>query len=160
MKDTVIFDLDGTLALIGHRKHFVECDKKDQDWDAFYEGCDKDDPNPDIFELFRNLTDNTRDPENEKDIYKVLIFSGRSEVVREKTIIWLRSHTGFGTDYLNGILKMRPAGDFTPDDELKKKWAEELGIHRIAMVFDDRDKVVKMWRSLGLTCLQVAEGNF
>jgi hypothetical protein len=27
-------------------------------------------------------------------------------------------------------------------------------------VLDDRDKVVAMWRSKGLICLQVAEGNF
>lgn len=31
---------------------------------------------------------------------------------------------------------------------------------RIAMVFDDRDKVVAMWRRQGLTCLQVAPGDF
>jgi len=27
-------------------------------------------------------------------------------------------------------------------------------------VFDDRDKVVKMWRNQGLRCCQVAEGDF
>ena len=30
----------------------------------------------------------------------------------------------------------------------------------ILAVFDDRDRVVDMWRSLGLTCLQVAYGKF
>jgi len=28
------------------------------------------------------------------------------------------------------------------------------------MVFDDRDKVVNMWRENGIPCLQVAPGNF
>lgn len=27
-------------------------------------------------------------------------------------------------------------------------------------VFDDRDRVVKMWRDIGLRCLQVQEGDF
>ena len=27
-------------------------------------------------------------------------------------------------------------------------------------VLDDRNQVVKMWRENGLTCLQVAEGDF
>jgi len=32
--------------------------------------------------------------------------------------------------------------------------------YRIVGVFDDRDQVVRMWRRLGLTVFQVAEGNF
>jgi hypothetical protein len=27
-------------------------------------------------------------------------------------------------------------------------------------VFDDKTKAVKMWRDLGLTCFQVAQGDF
>ena len=29
-----------------------------------------------------------------------------------------------------------------------------------SIVLDDRKQVVDMWRSLGLTCLQVADGDF
>ena len=49
-----------------------------------------------------------------------------------------------------------------PDDELKKRWLDQLftNTEDILCVFDDRDKVVKMWRDSGLTCFQVAEGNF
>lgn len=157
MKNIVIFDLDGTLALIDHRRHYVECDRKDQKWDAFYQACDKDLPNSDILDLFISLADYTKDDYNK---YEIRIFSGRSDSVRDITIEWLSTHSGFGTQWIGEILKMRPEGDFTPDDILKKQWAEELGIDRIAMIFDDRNKVVKMWRSLGLTCLQVAPGDF
>lgn len=159
MKNVIIFDLDGTLALIDHRKHFVECDQDKQDWDAFYEACDKDLPNLEIIKLFINLADNVKD-EHDDDIYDVKIFTGRSESVRHKTLLWLEDHTLFGYTWLNKILLMRPIADFAPDDVLKKKWAEEIGIDRIAMVFDDRAKVVKMWRELGLTCMQVAPGDF
>ena len=51
-----------------------------------------------------------------------------------------------------------------PDDKLKKGWLDDIfpgkDKDRILCVFDDRDKVVKMWRDSGLTCMQVAPGNF
>ncbi len=71
----MIFDLDGTLALIDHRKHFVECDRKDQDWDAFYKACEKDEPNWPIIEFY-NYYSAVYGPDN------VWIFSGRSSIVR------------------------------------------------------------------------------
>ena len=33
-------------------------------------------------------------------------------------------------------------------------------IGNVLGVFEDRDRVVKMWRDLGITCFQVAEGDF
>ena len=36
---------------------------------------------------------------------------------------------------------------------------EELG-GKIDLVFDDRNKVVDMWRNRGTTVVQVAEGDF
>ena len=146
MKDTIIFDLDGTLALIDHRRHFVECPREQQNWDAFYEACTNDEPNLPLMRLMSVLHEHYP---------HVLIYSGRSSKVMDKTIAWLEFYK---VQYDH--LRMRVEEDFTPDNELKKKWAEEWGINRIAMVFDDRAKVVKMWRELGITCLQVAEGNF
>jgi hypothetical protein len=55
---------------------------------------------------------------------------------------------------------MRAASDFTPDEELKRQWIEEYKLEHILCIFDDRKKVVDMWRSLGLTCFQVAPGDF
>jgi hypothetical protein len=56
---------------------------------------------------------------------------------------------------------MRPEKDYTPDDALKHKWLMELGgPDKIFCVFDDRQKVVDMWRSHGITCFQVAPGKF
>ena len=48
----------------------------------------------------------------------------------------------------------------------KRDWLNdllnELNISKedIFCIFDDRDKVVKMWREEGLTCMQVAPGDF
>jgi hypothetical protein len=87
--------------------------------------------------------------------YNMVILSGRDAISKTATMSWLRN---------NGIefdeLRMRPQGTFTPDDVLKKGWLDELGAENIFCVFDDRDKVVKMWRDNGLTCFQVNYGNF
>lgn len=151
----VIFDLDGTLADCKHRKHYIHkpafFDDADppweSDWAAFFEACDRDRPIYPVISIYKQLDDHG---------VKLYIFSGRSDNVREKTRRWLRR---FGIKY--ELLFMRPSGDVTPDEELKASWVEIIGgAKEISYVFDDRDKVVKMWRSLGITCFQVAEGDF
>ncbi|WGN90708.1 PseT-like polynucleotide kinase phosphatase [Burkholderia phage vB_BglM_WTB] len=61
------------------------------------------------------------------------------------------------------LRRMRPHGDTTPDDQLKRKWLHSLSPvdrARLIAVFDDRQKVVDMWRSEGVPCFQVAPGDF
>jgi len=62
---------------------------------------------------------------------------------------------------------MRPTGGnfkFMADDKLKKMWLDDLfpgdKKDRILCVFDDRQKVVDMWRDNGIDCFQVAPGDF
>ena len=59
---------------------------------------------------------------------------------------------------------MRPEDKhFLPDDELKQDWVDNdphIDKDDIFAVFDDRQKVVDMWRANGFTCFQVADGNF
>ena len=48
-----------------------------------------------------------------------------------------------------------------PDDILKKKMLDTfVDINDVFLVVDDRNKVVDMWRGLGLTVFQVAPGDF
>lgn len=151
MKPLYIFDLDGTLALIGHRRHYVERAKgKKQDWAAFHAACVDDLPNAPVIETMRRLWAEA----------EVRIFSGRSDEVREQTEAWLAKHRCYPG---RASLTMRAAGDFTPDDVLKRRWYEALPAfdrRRLVAVFDDRDRVVAMWRALGVTCFQVAPGDF
>ena len=139
----VIFDLDGTLALISHRRHFVE--NGNRDWDGFFGACDKDEPNWPVIDVYHAMRDAG---------HHVLIWSGRSDAVRDKTESWLEKHLGHVPR-----LRMRKAGDYTPDHTLKERWLDELGTPP-AMVFDDRTRVVNMWRDRGVTCFQVAPGDF
>lgn len=64
--------------------------------------------------------------------------------------------------FLDPILLMRDAGDYRKDAVVKEEIYETCikGKWNVHLVFDDRDQVVKMWRSKGLTCYQVANGGF
>ena len=59
---------------------------------------------------------------------------------------------------------MRPhkTMNFVPDEVLKKQMLDDapFDIDDVYLVVDDRQKVVDMWRNLGLTVFQVAPGNF
>ena len=57
---------------------------------------------------------------------------------------------------------MRPIRSFTPDDKLKNDWLNTKFPDKddVLCVFDDRDKVVDMWRRNGISCFQVAPGTF
>lgn len=129
-----IFDVDGTLAIMSNRSPF--------DWDKVI----NDKPNLPVVELVRDL----------KSKHKIIIFSGRDSVCKEETMTWL-SMWGISWDYID----MRTEGDTRKDSIVKKEMFDKVkNNYNILGVFDDRNQVVEMWRSLGLTCFQVAEGNF
>ena len=147
---TVIVDLDGTLALNLHRYHFIDKSTGNKvDWNSYFEACDKDLPNKPVIESIRALKEFG---------YQIHIFSARGDIVKAKTIKWLERYF-VPYDHLT----MRKMDSFIPDEDLKKSWLLKYYPdykNDILCVFDDREKVVKMWRSLGLTCFQVAEGDF
>ena len=145
MKKTfIVCDLDGTLANIEHRRYLVE--SKPKQWDEFYARCKDDSPNLPVIEVVRALTLS----------YLMIIVSGRRESTRRDTIKWLSDNRIVYSDLI-----MRPDGDFRADDILKEEILNtKFNKEQILCVFDDRDKVVQMWRRNGLTCFQVADGNF
>lgn len=146
MKDKIIVDLDGTLANIEHRRHLVK--KPNHRWREFFERCVDDTP---VFPVIRAVQVLCRAG------YEVHIFSGRGEEVRPQTERWLNQNM---VPY--NTLRMRPEKSYTPDEILKRSWLLEDPTFKpsVLLVLDDRDKVVRMWRDEGLTCLQVAPGNF
>jgi FMN phosphatase YigB (HAD superfamily) len=154
-KPIILFDLDGTLADITHRRHLVEGEKTDAKWRAFYAACSADLVNEAVAHIFRSLYYSENWDEERK--YEIWIVSGRSNEVKKETRAWLRKH-----DLIPTKLLMRQAGDHQPDHKLKRSWLIDGTIPkvRVLCVFDDRDSVVAMWRSEGLTCFQVAAGNF
>ena len=50
---------------------------------------------------------------------------------------------------------------FMPDEKLKKVMLDTfVDIDDVFCIFEDRKKVVDMWRGLGLTCFEVEEAIF
>jgi hypothetical protein len=91
-----------------------------------------------------------------------IVVSGRMDVddVRLDTGTWIQDHVGWQAG--SYPLYMRAKGDYRPDDVVKRElydW-QIKDKYNVLVVLDDRDRVVKMWRELGLQCLQVAEGDF
>ena len=149
----VIFDLDGTIALIDDRRKLSTKDNGKIDWDVFFnpDNINLDQPNNAVITMLRLLKDAGN---------RIVILSGRSKVTKDATKVWLKKF-----DVPFDVLKMRPTSrDFMymPDDQLKQMWLNQLFPDKndIVCIFDDRQKVVDMWRNNGLTCMQVANGDF
>lgn len=135
--DAVLVDIDGTVAVMGERSPY----------DMTRVGEDR--PHPPVIAAVRAMR---------AAGYRVVFCSGRSEDARAATEKWLATHLDVGYD----ALFMRAVGDQRKDSIVKAEIFEREIRHayRILCVFDDRDQVVRMWRALGLTVFQVAEGDF
>ena len=149
IKSLYIFDIDGTLADCANRLHWIEEEPKD--YKTFYAMCTYDTPIVDMLELARTLQASGAD---------IWYFTGRSEECRDRTTMWLRRH---GLYPKSEELMMRPTGCYDKDDVLKEDMYRAMfddDKDRITCVFEDRQRVVDMWRSCGVRCLQVSSGNY
>jgi len=140
----VVFDLDGTLADVEHRRHLVRGAKPD--WRSFYRSCVTDAPKPEVIGALKA---------HQAAGHRVEIWSGRSDEVKLETHDWLEAQ-GIDPSLLT---RMRDRRDFTPDHDLKRSWLAACDA-RPDVVYDDRNKVVAMWRAEGIACFQVAPGDF
>jgi predicted kinase len=136
----IICDLDGTLALFDHHRGPFETHK-----------CADDKLNTVVADVITEMWTAG---------WEVLFVSGREGKFRRPTLQFLQQNTEF--DGSNCKLWMRPTGDFRKDWIIK---GEIFDIHirgkyNIKLVLDDRNQIVNFWRYLGLTCWQVAEGDF
>ncbi len=147
MTDLVIFDIDGTLADITHRLHFIKGEGK-KDWDAFHAACVEDTPIPEIIMVAQTIA---------RTSHQIVLMTGRMDTVRSETVKWLDEH-----EVPLASLYMRKAGDYRPDHEIKRQFLAEIRSSgfTVILAFDDRQQVVDMWRSEGIRCCQVAPGDF
>lgn len=133
-----IVDLDGTLALHTSRDPY--------DWRRAH----TDEPNHPVVMVVQALAAHP-------EVSAIIAISGREEKSRQVTADWL---TDWGVPY--DELLMRANGDYRPDEVIKEEiYRQDLQPRfSVAAVIDDRDRVVRMWRRIGLACFQVAEGAF
>jgi hypothetical protein len=134
----VLVDVDGTLAIRGNRSPF--------DWSRVGE----DQPNPAVVELVQTIAAAGR--------HRIVVMSGRKEQCRRQTEMWLDAQ---GVEFAELIL--RAERDDRPDHKTKADLYRRFVAPRyeVAFVIDDRDSVVRMWRTVfRLTVCQVAYGDF
>jgi hypothetical protein len=151
MKNTIIFDLDGTLALIDKRREVSTKPNGRLDWGKFFNSTNikLDEPNLPVIKMAQLFSEQG---------FNIVILSGRSNKTETATRSWLSKNK---VPFNKLIMRNSETDHFTPDWVLKKNMLDEnLDINDVFLVVDDRDRVVKLWRSLGLTTFQVAEGNF
>ena len=165
-KKTVIFDLDGTIALIDDRLALSKKNGNNKiNWEVFFnpENICLDIPNPPVVKLLQLFY---------SDGYKIIILSGRSDRTIHSTKKWLKLHNIF---YHKLIMRPHNKSNhifpdirqekidlrYAPDEVLKKIMFDRfIKFNEVFLVVDDRKKVVQMWRKLGLNTFQVNDGNF
>ena len=167
-KTTIICDIDGTIANLQHRLHYIKnsdgTKKKKPDWDSFHKAAIDDEPYRDVLEVVldlflgmqlvhegvhRQLPKNMKPPSPQ-----LLFFSGRNESVRAETEQWLSNISGH---FEAPNLYMRSADDRRPDMVVKLEMMNSLGLtpDDVLCIFDDRQSVVDMWRANGFRVMQV-----
>jgi predicted kinase len=132
----VMVDVDGTVALMAGRSPYDET------------RVHEDRPNQQVIDIVQELA----------ATHRIVFCSGRTDACREATEKWLAGNVFASYDALH----MRKVGDMRKDSVVKREIFDEhiRGRYDVVAVLDDRNQVVEMWRSLGLTVLQVADGNF
>ncbi len=144
---TIVFDMDGTLASVEHRRHHVTGQRPN--WKAFFDLMDQDPVIEEVADLARLAW---------AAGWNVIIVSARPDDYREITEEWLDNLGGEGPLNYHKMY-MRKAGDYRRDDVVKQEILEQMRSdgYEPWMVVDDRDMVVDMWRKNGIMALQCAE---
>lgn len=140
LPDAIICDLDGTLCLFGDKNPY------DRDFE-------NDEVNPAIRHILYSFS---------SDSLHTIFVSGRDSKFKKQTIEFLQNNIEHLVNLHPHHLLMRPEGDRRKDVEVKKEIYENhiKNKYNVLFVLDDRNQVVEFWRSQGLTCLQVADGDF
>jgi predicted kinase len=141
----VICDIDGTIADTTKRQHFLTGEKKD--WKSFFANIDQDELRRDIAERIIELYNSGK---------TIIYMSGRPDIYKGQTIRWLsEKFMSFGL-----TLIMRGGNDSREDSIVKEEilnryFPDKSVIH---CVFDDRPRVIRMWRKNGLEVNDVGNG--
>lgn len=142
----IVFDLDGTLCNVTHRRQYVA--SKPRNWDAWNAGIILDEPVPQVLEMFSAL----------RYLFPIFFVSGRSDDYRDITLSWFERNNITKFDY-NGLF-MRKFGDRRDDAIVKAELADQIEqTHEIFAVFDDRKRVLTMWQERGIFTFDVSQGK-
>lgn len=147
-KPIIICDLDGTIANLEHRLHYIKKDDPTpEDYKNFYSEVMGDSPIQDVLDTVTE----------EYEAGKTIIFvSGRSDISREDTEAWLEK---YAPQIKYSALLMRDSKDRRPDTMVKEDFLKKvLKDYTIEKVYDDRPSVIRMWRENGLEVIDCGDG--
>lgn len=141
----VICDVDGTLADLTHRLHYVKVSEGEKkDWKAFFGALNGDGPRQEVIDEVNELA----------KTHDIIIVSGRPDSYKQETINWLNR---YGVSFKTII--MRRSDDKRPDDEVKQDILDGyFDKSKIELVIDDRPRVIRMWETNGLKVKDVGQG--
>jgi predicted kinase len=140
LTDAIIVDIDGTLANhVGVRSPY---DTSRYALDTVHENVAR------VVNMLQSDGDDGR-------YMKLILVSGRDAAYRDVTLDWVKREAGVFPD----ALFMRPEGDRRNDAVVKHELYHEHIANRynVVGVFDDRGRVLRMWRDIGLTTFAVGD---
>ena len=144
LKDIIVCDIDGTIADGTHRQHHLHGEKKD--WKSYFSELSGD-------TLRKEVVDSVLKLSIEANAWPILV-SARPETYRKETEEWLLDNN---IPYHNLI--MRGAHDKREDSMVKEEiYNKYLKHYNIIKVFDDRPRVIRMWRKHGIDVEDVGNG--
>ena len=148
--DTIIFDIDGTLTDVTHRRQYLSGAKPA--WGKFFDEMVNDPPLRDVCLLAELLGDH---PLIDQGTIKLFLFSGRPESHRKETEEQLLKYARSYFQKAEALL-MRGEGDYRQDTIVKKEMLDGVRGqgYDVRLVIDDRPSVCDMWVREGVTCLQ------
>ena len=150
-KNTIIFDLDGTLALVDKRRELATKPNGKIDWDIFIDPKnikldEPDEPTIMMAQLFADAG------------FNIFIFSGRNNKTESATREWLAKNK---VPFHKLVMRDEKTRKFIGDEIVKKEMLDNhADINDVFLVVDDRQKVVDMWRENGLKVAQMDKGDF
>lgn len=138
----ILFDIDGTLAHNEEGRNIYQ-----------YDRVKEDSPDPFVSFVARQCRINDKVDHDSRHKYLIGILSGRTDDCMQETKDWLDNVAMVDYDFLY----MRKTGDKRSDEVVKKEIYETKikGKYCVLGIFDDRPKVTRMWRELGLNVAQM-----
>lgn len=135
--NAVICDIDGTVAhMQGRRGAF--------DWDRVNVDV-VDEKIREVLNVFKTAN------------YEIIMVTGRDGISKDMTRQWLKDNK-----IPFDALFTKPENDFRKDTITKTEIYNDhiKGKFNVLCAFDDRKQAVDLWRSLGVKCMQVEDGDF
>lgn len=156
-KQIVIFDADGTLTNLEHRRGYVRGPRRERNWAAFNAGIKDDAPIPQTIAVFQAMA--------ATGLYHMIVFTARNDSDKSVTEKWFSDNN---VPY-DSLYMRRSTNEFGEsengirDSIVKNRMIKDLGVDypdvEIFMAFDDRPSVIKeVWNNAGIFCFDVGNG--